>query len=70
MKQARSTLTSVSSRGSQTPRDLTMKFGASAREQRSTTELRGTTAGCSQIDQLLRGPSVAAATSRMTAMIA
>ena len=57
MKPARSTLTSVSSRGAQTPRDLTTKFGANTNRRRSTIPLRRTAAGSEEIAQSLRGPS-------------
>ena len=60
MKNTCSTITSVSSRGAQTPRELTPKYGASAIGERSTTRPRGTFAGSEETDQSLRGPSPSA----------
>src|SRR5437762_329258 len=45
MKNTCSSTTSVSSRGAQTPRDLALKFAATARGKQSTTQPRGTSAG-------------------------
>jgi hypothetical protein len=60
MKKTCSPITSLSSRGPQTPRDRTPKYGASAIGEGSTTQSRGTFAGSKETDQSLRGPSPSA----------
>ena len=53
-------LIGVSSRATQTARDLTTELGANANGRHSTTPLRRIAAGNEKIDRSLRGPSPSA----------